>query len=159
MKYRAKPLEPLRLPIFPPALTPFKLRMLPIYCIYMFCVVVTSDYFWDQRSIYFVLQLRGPAAALSRKFLHDLTTARHYKKFFFCNMHNKNIYNENWKFQLRGNISGCAGAFQLLRGRAPAQLRGNIVLDTVTAHRFVERAVHFSWCRDWTFKYYFKYFI
>jgi hypothetical protein len=31
------------------------------------------------------------------------------------------------KFQLRGNNSVCAGAFQLLRGRAPAQLRGNIV--------------------------------
>jgi hypothetical protein len=31
------------------------------------------------------------------------------------------------KFQLRGNSSVCAGAFQLLRGRAPAQLRGNIV--------------------------------
>jgi hypothetical protein len=30
------------------------------------------------------------------------------------------------KFQLRGNNSVCAGAFQLLRGRAPAQLRGNI---------------------------------
>jgi hypothetical protein len=30
------------------------------------------------------------------------------------------------KFQLRGNNSVCAGAFHLLRGRAPAQLRGNI---------------------------------
>jgi hypothetical protein len=30
------------------------------------------------------------------------------------------------KFKLRGNNSVCAGAFQLLRGRAPAQLRGNI---------------------------------
>jgi hypothetical protein len=29
-------------------------------------------------------------------------------------------------FQQRGNSSVCAGAFQLLRGRAPAQLRGNI---------------------------------
>jgi hypothetical protein len=28
-------------------------------------------------------------------------------------------------FQLRGNNSLCAGAFQLLHGRAPAQLRGN----------------------------------
>jgi hypothetical protein len=41
-------------------------------------------------------------------------------------MHDKNIYNENGKLQLRGNNSVCAGAFQLLRGRAPAQLRGNI---------------------------------
>jgi hypothetical protein len=30
------------------------------------------------------------------------------------------------KFQLRGNDSECAGTFQLLRGRAPAQLKGNI---------------------------------
>jgi hypothetical protein len=29
------------------------------------------------------------------------------------------------KFQLRGNNSVCAGAFQLLRSRAPAQLGGN----------------------------------
>jgi hypothetical protein len=29
-------------------------------------------------------------------------------------------------FQLRGNNSVCAGAFQSLCGRAPAQLRGNI---------------------------------
>jgi hypothetical protein len=29
------------------------------------------------------------------------------------------------KFQLRGNNSVCTGAFRLLRGRAPAQLRGN----------------------------------
>jgi hypothetical protein len=39
-------------------------------------------------------QLRGPATALSRNFLHDLTTARHFKRFFY-HMHNKNIYNEN----------------------------------------------------------------
>jgi hypothetical protein len=32
-------------------------------------------------------------------------------------------------FQLRGNNSLCAVAFQLLRGRVPAQLRGNIVID------------------------------
>jgi hypothetical protein len=30
------------------------------------------------------------------------------------------------KFQLQGNNSVCAGAFQLLRCRAPAQLGGNI---------------------------------
>jgi hypothetical protein len=35
-----------------------------------------------QLSLYFFLQLRGPATALSRKFLHDLKTARHFKKFF-----------------------------------------------------------------------------
>jgi hypothetical protein len=29
----------------------------------------------------FFLQLRGPATALSRKYLHDLTTARHFKSF------------------------------------------------------------------------------
>jgi hypothetical protein len=33
------------------------------------------------------------------------------------------------KFQLRGNNSVCAGALQLLGGREPAQLRGNIVLQ------------------------------
>jgi hypothetical protein len=32
------------------------------------------------------------------------------------------------KYQLCGNNSACAGAFQLLRGRAPAQLRGNTLL-------------------------------
>jgi hypothetical protein len=30
------------------------------------------------------------------------------------------------QFQLRGNNSMYAGAFQLMRGRAPARLRGNI---------------------------------
>jgi hypothetical protein len=35
------------------------------------------------------LQLRGRATALSRKVLHDFTTARHIKSFFY--MHNKNI--------------------------------------------------------------------
>jgi hypothetical protein len=30
------------------------------------------------------------------------------------------------KFQLLGNNSVCAGTFQLLRGRAPAQLRRNV---------------------------------
>jgi hypothetical protein len=30
------------------------------------------------------------------------------------------------KFQLSGKNSVCAGAFQLLRSRAPAQLKGNI---------------------------------
>jgi hypothetical protein len=39
-------------------------------------------------------------------------------------MHDNNIYNE--KFQLHGNNSVCEGAFQLLHGRAPTQLRGNI---------------------------------
>jgi hypothetical protein len=56
------------------------------------------------------LQLRGPAAALSRKFLRGLTTARHFKSFF--NIHNLNIYNEILKipaaqqrFSMRGSIS------------------------------------------------------
>jgi hypothetical protein len=34
---------------------------------------------------------------------------------------------KNEKFHLRSNNSVCAEAFQLLRGRAPGQLRGNIV--------------------------------
>jgi hypothetical protein len=29
----------------------------------------------------FFLQLRGPATALSRKFLHDLITVRHFNRF------------------------------------------------------------------------------
>jgi hypothetical protein len=33
------------------------------------------------------------------------------------------------KFQLCGNNSVCAGEFQLLRGRASAQLRGNVEED------------------------------
>jgi hypothetical protein len=33
------------------------------------------------------------------------------------------------KYQLRCNNSVCAEAFPLLRGRAPAQLRGNIEHD------------------------------
>jgi hypothetical protein len=41
-------------------------------------------------------------------------------------MYNKNIYNDIWKFQLRGNNSVCAGGLQLLRGRSPEQFRGNI---------------------------------
>jgi hypothetical protein len=36
------------------------------------------------------------------------------------------------KCQLRGNNSVCVGAFQLLRGRAPAQLRGNIACSSLT---------------------------
>jgi hypothetical protein len=35
----------------------------------------------QQRSLLIFLQLRGPATALNRKFLHDLTTARHFKCF------------------------------------------------------------------------------
>jgi hypothetical protein len=61
-----------------------------------------------------LLQLRGPAAAaaaLSRKFLRDLTTVRHCKKFF-CNTRNRNIYNDKLnvsaarqQFSVRGSIS------------------------------------------------------
>jgi hypothetical protein len=72
----------------------------------------------------FFLQLRRCAIALCRKFLHDLTTARHFK--FFRNVHNKNIYNKMGKFQLRGNNPVSARPFHLMGGRAPAQLRGNI---------------------------------
>jgi hypothetical protein len=35
------------------------------------------------------------------------------------------------KFQLRDNNSVCVGAFQLLRGHAPAQLRGIIAGDNI----------------------------
>jgi ATP sulfurylase len=58
-----------------------------------------------------LLQLRGPATALSRKCLHDMTIAGHFKSL--CNMHNTNNYNENWKIpattreqlSVRGSIS------------------------------------------------------
>jgi hypothetical protein len=33
------------------------------------------------------------------------------------------------KFELRGNISVCAGAFQLLRHRTPSHLKGNIAVE------------------------------
>jgi hypothetical protein len=69
-------------------------------------------------------QLRGPAASLRRKFLHDLTTEQHFNSFFvICIIIIFTTKTE--KFQLRVNNSICAGAFQLLRCRAPAQLRGN----------------------------------
>jgi hypothetical protein len=71
---------------------------------------VPSNYF---------LQLRGPAAAQSIKFLHDLTTARHFKSFLvICTIRIFTMKNE--QIHLRGNNSVCAGAFHLLRGRAPA---------------------------------------
>jgi hypothetical protein len=89
----------------------------------------------------FILQLRGPATALSRKFLHDLPTARHFKHFsVICITRILTMKIE--KFQLRGNNSVCVVAFQLLCGLAPAQLRGNIdlvipaVTPTTTTQRY-----------------------
>jgi hypothetical protein len=38
------------------------------------------------------------------------------------------------KFQLRGDHSMCVGAFQLLRGRASALLRGNIACSVNFLH-------------------------
>jgi hypothetical protein len=72
------------------------------------------------------LQLCGPAIALSRKFLHDPTTAHHFKSFFFVICILRIFTMKIEKFQLRDNNSVCAGIFELLRGRAPAQRRGNI---------------------------------
>jgi hypothetical protein len=69
--------------------------------------------------VFFLPQLRGPATALSRKVLHE-----EFQKFFVICIIIFAMKIE--KFQLRGNNSMCAEAFQLLRGRAPAQLRGNI---------------------------------
>jgi hypothetical protein len=43
----------------------------------------------------FFLQVRGLATSVSRKFLHALTIAGHFKSSFFCDVRNKNIYNEN----------------------------------------------------------------
>jgi hypothetical protein len=63
------------------------------------------------------LQLRGPDdwAAL-------------YKFLVICIMRKFTIKIE--KFELRGNNSVWAGAFQLLRGRAPAQFRGSVAHDS-----------------------------
>jgi hypothetical protein len=36
------------------------------------------------------------------------------------------------QFKLRGNYSVCAGAFRLLHGLAPAQLRGNIACKVIS---------------------------
>jgi hypothetical protein len=44
-------------------------------------------------------------------------------------------------YQLHGNNSMCAGTFQLLRGRAPAQLRGNIdSIFCVTGKAYIRKA-------------------
>jgi hypothetical protein len=76
-------------------------------------------------SLIYFLQLRVPATALSRKFLHDLMIERHFKSFFFVICIRRIFTNKTEKFQLRGNNSLCAEALQLLCGRSPAQLRGN----------------------------------
>jgi hypothetical protein len=67
----------------------------------------------------------SPATAVSRKSVHDMTTARHFLEAFFV-IYIRIFTMKIAKFQLCGNNSACAGAFQLWRGRAPAQLRGNI---------------------------------
>jgi hypothetical protein len=43
------------------------------------------------------------------------------------------------KFQLRGNNSMCAGACQLLRGRASGQLRGNIDYRKPITHILISK--------------------
>jgi hypothetical protein len=61
------------------------------------------------------------------KCLQDLTSARTLKVFVICIIRIFTIKID--KSQLRGNNSVCAGALQLMRGRAPAQLRRNIGLE------------------------------
>jgi hypothetical protein len=56
------------------------------------------------------LQLRCPATAVSRQFLHALTTVLHFKKLFLSII--RKFTTKIEKFQLRGNSSVCAGAFQ-----------------------------------------------
>jgi hypothetical protein len=74
----------------------------------------------------FFLQLCGPAAAaVSRKFLHDHTNALHFRSFFLIYII-RLFTIKTGKFQVGGNNSVCAGTFQLLSRRAPAQLRGNM---------------------------------
>jgi hypothetical protein len=55
-----------------------------------------------QRSLLILLQLREPATALSRKFLHDLMTARHLEQRF----QNK-IPAAQQQFSVHGSISVC----------------------------------------------------
>ena len=74
------------------------------------------------------LQLRGPAAALRGKCLHDLTTARHFKSFFVKCILLCTIKTE--KFQLRGNNSVCAGGVQLLCGCAAYREHWRLTLRT-----------------------------
>jgi hypothetical protein len=69
----------------------------------------------------FFLQLHRPATVLSRKFLHDLTTVRNFKSFFFGNTHNKTIYNNNWKIPAARQQFGVGGSISLTaRPRTPA---------------------------------------
>jgi hypothetical protein len=51
---------------------------------------------------------------------------RHFKSFFFVIYIIRKLTTKTEKLQLRGNKLMRAEAFQLLRGHAPAQLRGNI---------------------------------
>jgi hypothetical protein len=73
----------------------------------------------------FFLHLRGLATSPNIKFLHGLTTARHFRSLFVIRIIRKFTMKIE-KFQLHGNNSACAGEFQLLRSYPPARLRGNI---------------------------------
>jgi hypothetical protein len=55
------------------------------------------------------LQLLGPATGLSRKFLLYLTTARHFKSYFYST-HNKKIPGARQQFSAREHFSYCAAA-------------------------------------------------
>jgi hypothetical protein len=92
-----------------------------------------------QRSFQFFLQLCGPATALGRKFLHDLKTARHFESFVICIIR---------KFQLCSNNSVYAAAFLLLRGRAPAQLRGNFEVHVKDGGTRLNRLAVARDCRE-----------
>ena len=82
----------------------------------------------------FFLQLRRPATALRRKFLHDLTTARHFKSA------SSSVFERT--FKLRGNNSVCAGAFSYCAAAHPRSLeetlvmrvRGRTAMDTQRRH-------------------------
>jgi hypothetical protein len=52
----------------------------------------------------FFLQLRGPPTVLTREFLHNLTTARHFT-LLFRNMHNKKIPAARQPLSASGSIS------------------------------------------------------
>jgi hypothetical protein len=72
------------------------------------------------------LQLRGPATAVSIEFSRDLTAARHFKKFF-CNMHNKNIYNGNRKIPAARQQFSVRASICYFTAAHPHSLEGTLV--------------------------------
>jgi hypothetical protein len=81
-----------------------------------------------RRSLQIYLQQREPAAAPNRKFLHDLTPARHFKQFF--------VTHTIRKFIMQIEKSGCAVTIQCARehftycaAAHPGSLEGTLVVS------------------------------